>query len=156
MYKYIILFLVYVPNFTAISDTKENYLGVFTSQQLYGPGWSGEYKHEVYGPRDAMTEDTINFTRVKDLFGDKQEYIVPIKSGLILDGGRGTRYPNGHMDYGTMLYPRNGNKDTNNRLRKYISGRCDYEEQIVENGEWKKTLKFMFNESSLTWTNINK
>ena len=64
------IILVYMPLFESIPDTKENYLGVFTQQQLYDPGWSSEYKHEVYGPRDAMTADTRNFIRVKILDED--------------------------------------------------------------------------------------
>ena len=145
---------MYIPLFESIPNTNENYLGVFTDQQLYGPEYSSEEKNEVYGPRDAMTADTINFTRVKNLRRDKQESINSIKSGLILDGGRRTRYINVGMDYGTIIYARNGKKTTHARLIKYTDGRCDYHEMIYENGEWKYTLSFMFNESSFTWTKI--
>ena len=152
---------MYIPLLESIPDTKENSLGVFTSQQLYGPGFSSENKNEVYGPRDAMTADTINFIRVKTLFGDKQEYIASIKSGLILDGGMRIRYPDGTMVICTMVYPRNGKKNTHDRLYKHKDGRCDYDELIQENDEWKYTLEwkttlsFRFNESSLTWTKLN-
>ena len=146
---------MYVPLFESIPDTKENYLGVFSSQQLYDPGWSSENNKDVYGPRDAMTADTINFIRVKKLFGDKLESINSIKSGLILDGGQRIRYPNGIMDYGTWIFARNGKKSTHDRLCKYTDGRCYYHEMIHENGKWKYTLKLMFNESSLSWTKLD-
>ena len=145
---------MYIPLIESIPDTKENYLGLFTEQQLYGQGFSSEKKNEVYGPRDAMTADTRNFVRVKALWGKKVEYIVSIKSCIILDGGKSTRYPGGKMDYGTIIYARNGNTQTHDRLFKFTDGRCDYEEKIHENGEWKNTLRFIFNESSLTWTKL--
>ena len=145
---------MFIPKIEDIPDTKENYLGVFTSQQLYGPEYSSEKKHEVYGPRDAMTADTINFIRVKQLWGDKDDSIESIKSGLILDGGKRTRWNNGDMNYDTIIYGRNGNKASVHRLRKYTDGRCEYQERIIENG-WKTTLKFRFNKSSLTWTKVD-
>ena len=109
----------------------------------------------MYGPRDAMTADTINFIRVKQLWGDKDDSIESIKSGLILYGGRRRRYPSGNMDYGNWIQARNGKKYSHDRLFKYTDGRCDYDELINENGVWENTLKFRFNESSLTWTKIN-
>ena len=81
--------------------------------------------------------------RVKKLWGDNEEYIAPMKSGLILDGGRRTRFANGGMDYGTFIYPRYGNKDTLYRCYKHLSGGCDYDD------EWKILLSYKFNESSL-------
>ena len=143
-----------IPSINDIPDARDTYLGVFTSQQLYDPGWSSENKSEVYGPRDAMTANTRNFIRVKDLWGTKEEYIISIKSGLILDGGRRTRFPDGDMSYGTKIYARNAKKSTHDRLYKYADGRCDYDEYIYED-DWKITLKFRFNESSLTWTKLN-
>ena len=146
---------MYVPRSEDIPNTKENYLGVFTDKQLYDPGWSTK-QNEVYGPRDAMTANTINFTRVKQLDEDPLESIVSIKSGLILDGGMRIRYSDGDRDYGTRIYARNGKKNTHDRLIKYTDGKCYYDEQIKENGEWKYTLRFRFNESTLTWTSLNK
>ena len=145
---------MFISKIEDIPDIKENYLGVFTGQQLYDPGFSSQRKNEVYGPRDAMTADTINFIRVKQLWGDKDDSIESIKSGLILDGGRRTRLNTGDLDYGTAIYPRNGNKASHDRLFKYTDGRCEYQERIIENG-WKTTLKFRFNEFSFTWTKLD-
>ena len=119
--------------------------------QVYGPR---DAMSEVYGPRDAMTADTINFVRVKKLWGEKEEYSAPMKSGLILDGGGRTRYAHGGMDYGTFIYPRNGNKDTLYRLYKHPSGGCYYDELIYQDDEWKILLSYKFNESSLNWREL--
>ena len=110
--------------------------------------------NEVYGPRDAMFADTRNFIRVKSLSRYKPDYIVPIQSGLILDGGKRTKFTRGDIDYGTHVYQRNDNPSMHSRLYKYTDGRCHYQEQIHENNKWKTTLKFLFNESSFTWSNV--
>ena len=123
-------------------------------QQLYGPGYSSEHSSEVYGPKDAMITDSKNFIRVKDLDEDKQEYIAPIKSGLILDGGGRTRWAEGIMSYGRRIHERNGNKPSNIRLFKNTDGRCHYDVHIKDH-EWKNTHDFTFNESSLTWSKVN-
>ena len=121
---------------------------------MFGSGVT-TLEYEVYGPRDAMAADKRNFIRVKNQSEDKQESINSIKSGLILDGGRRTRFTSGARDYGTWIYARNGKKTTHDRLFKYADGRCDYDEKIFENGKWKSTLSLRFNESSFTWTKLD-
>ena len=131
-----------------------NYIGVFPDKVLFEQSFRDDVKSEVYGPRDAMTADTINFVRVKKLWGDKEEFIAPMKSGLILDGGRRTRYANGGMDYGTFIYPRNGNKYTMYRCYQHPSGKF-YDEMIYEDDKWKRLLSYKFNESSLNWRKLD-